>query len=340
MEVLMWLLWIACAEVPVDTGAEALQNVISGEVVLAIGGEAADTFVLLSDAEDPPPPYGTGGLLNFTGIPASAWSGAGLGMQAAAYAFPNVPDGSYLLTALADMDGDFSPQLDITAGATCGDVVGAHIAGLTATTPAPVVVAGGEWRHDVPVVLATQLITERPVFSLEAETVPRSALAIGYPVTLSSDEVQTDTLSLGPPLDLSAPQACSTYFPIEVIDGDGDGLPDPDPLYGELGAVNLWPQIYLSYLGETESGESWAARGLILTEPLGGAALPVNTVFPATQLSFLWMPVAQHTLSDGSTEIVDASTLPAGSWGITVISLTGQTWTVPNTLNPTVLTLQ
>ena len=49
-----------------------------------------------------------------------------------------------------------------------------------------------------------------------------------------------------------------------------------------------------------------------------------------TQLTVSLLPAALHTLPDGTTETVSAPNLPRGAWSVTVVSPTGQTWTLPN----------
>jgi hypothetical protein len=39
-----------------------------------------------------------------------------------------------------------------------------------------------------------------------------------------------------------------------------------------------------------------------------------------------------HTAADGSTEYVSGGDIPSGAWAVTVVSETGQTWTLPNGL--------
>lgn len=323
---MLWLL--ACVNLPVDTGASPLLNVISGDILFAGSGEPSTSFVLLSSAEDPPPPYGLGKPVNFSGVASSDYSDAG--MPSADYSFPKVEDGSWVLTALSDGDHNFQPTSTAGANATCGDVVGGHIEGLEDTSLAQVTVEGGQWQKEIPVVLATTLTTQPPVFSFDETTIPQIEAASGFPVVLRSDQVRGETLDLPGPLDLSKPQSCQTFFPVEVVDADGDGVADPHPRLGQVpGAYDIWPHIYLRYLGAAE-GESWASELLIPLDPLGGAAFPVNTPLPVMELTTLFLPIARHTFADGSSEVVQAPDLPAGEWALTVVSLTGQTWTVPN----------
>ena len=103
------LFLLACVALPVDTGASPLLNVISGDLVFAASGKPATSYVLLSSAEDPPPPYGTGSPVNFSGIASSDYKGPTPGLLSAAYSLPKVSDGSWVITALSDGDNNFQP---------------------------------------------------------------------------------------------------------------------------------------------------------------------------------------------------------------------------------------
>lgn len=322
-----WLIaaMAGCAEVPLSPGAEAPGNVLAGQVVVTEGA-ASDTFVFLYGAGDPPPPLGLGAPEDFTGIAGSAFSAEG--MPSAAFAIPDVERGVWLLTAIVDRDRDFRPYSAAYAGATCGDGVGALVDGDGA--PEPLQVDAGEWAQGLTVAVGRTLTTERPVFTVVADPVDQVAAAAGAPVRLEADRVWAADLHLEGPLNPRDPEPCRTYFPVVVVDADMDGAPDPHPTYGDLGLVDVWPRVYFGFEGPGE-GESWAAEAAIPPDP-AWLAQPLNTPIAATSLDALFLPVARHTLPDGSAEQVQAPDLPAGRWSVTVISPTGQTWAVPNEL--------
>ena len=89
--------------------------------------------------------------ITFSSVPGEAYTGDWAGVQAAPYSTSRIPDGSWILSALLDADGDFQPLLSSNAGATCGDWVGAHVADLATGTIAPVDVSGGILLDDVTV---------------------------------------------------------------------------------------------------------------------------------------------------------------------------------------------
>ena len=68
-----------CAwEPPSDSTSEPFGNVLQGTVVFGSSERPSDSFVLLYDAYDPPPPEGTGGPVSLACVPADSFSdGAG-----------------------------------------------------------------------------------------------------------------------------------------------------------------------------------------------------------------------------------------------------------------------
>lgn len=317
-----------CGEVPLSPDAVPLQSVLSGEVVIA-DGPASDTFLFLFAADDPPPPFGLGAPADFTGVSGASFSTVGL--PSAGFALPEVEDGVWLLTAIVDRDRNFRPYTATFAGATCGDGVGGVVDAAGGLEPIPV--SSGTWAQDLTALVGRTLTTERPLFTFETTAVEQvsAAAAGGAPLRLSSDRVWTRDLHIEGPLNPVDPEACRTFFPVMLVDSDLDGAPDPHPTYGDLGLPDIWPKVYLRYLGEVEEGESWAAEAAVppLAEWLSA---PMNTAIPVTELDILFLPVARHTRADGSSEQVQAPDLPHGAWSVTVVSLTGQTWTVPNEL--------
>jgi hypothetical protein len=151
-----------CGYVPPVDGVPVVPNGVTGTVVVS-GAVPATAVVLATSAADPPPPAGTGRPVSLATVAASAFSTSG-GLMSGGYALTGLPDGDYVVTGLLDVDGDFHPRVDALAGATCGDVVGGHLASLTDPTLAAVSVAGGSLAADVTVTLARALPVERPVF--------------------------------------------------------------------------------------------------------------------------------------------------------------------------------
>lgn len=166
---------------------------------------------------------------------------------------------------------------------------------------------------------------------------------------------------------------CGTAQFLELVDADGDGLadPNPDPTLAAGGILDIWPHVYLQTavpLGEFEVdgvpyeerwvtqafpllGEIATVAGQFSIPPAQAAAalgLPVNTPVPSYELSITFVPVFLHfhaggaiPSANGPYDVVDlrvpqsaTDVLPAVPWATTVITFTGQTWTVPNEAAP------
>lgn len=349
MITLGWTLlsWIACSwSPPVDPNAPEVLNSLSGTVVYSGEESPQAVIVLLFDALDPPPPAGTGRPVAFSTIPAEDFTGDGAGIQSAPWSLSRVPDGDWLVSALMDMDGDFHPLLSSNAGATCGDQAGAHLASVTSSELGVVSVEGGELKDDVAILIASTYPTERPAFQFGVNAVDQLAAAAGLADPTNGDElfvisstgIASEVLSLTGPFD--GTDLCDTAFWVHFVDDDGDGVPDPHPeeAYAALGIPHSWPRIYLQYLELDEqsaaAGEAYVAEAIVnpLLIDLYGGPVPVGVPTPLTELEVAFVPAAQHLLPDGSAELVQAPDLPVGSWSVTVVAQTGQTWTLPNEL--------
>jgi hypothetical protein len=324
---------------PRDNNGEVapVANVLAGTIVADVD-PPGDVILFATRAENPMPPYGTGSPATFSTVPASRFERDGSGIPSAPFAIGGVPDGTYVITALMDMDGSFHPLYSSRAGATCGDVVGGYIDGLATRALATVEVSGGRRVDGLAVLMSSTVPVERPAFRINGfgtdtgddndNLVARLSTPGTQEFRLLSTGVQSQLWETPDP-----GEPCGPAFVVYAPDADGDGMYDPHPTYGALGLYDLWPKVYLRYLGDLPSGERWVAEAV--PDPafaLLGRVTPGGTTF-TTDLSVLWLPGAQHTLEDGSTEVVqDPTQIPAGAWSVTVISHTGQTWTVPNEL--------
>ena len=132
------------------------------------------------------------------------------------------------------------------------------------------------------------------------------------------------------PYDGSDP--CGTMFLVHAVDDDLDGEADPHPDddLAASGALDVWPRVYLEHLGDSsvplDDGERYLGEAIVDSGFLEVEELEPGVPTPLTTLELLFVPGAIHQLADGSEE------LPRGSWAITVVQLTGQTWTVPDEL--------
>lgn len=348
-------------EIPINpaTGEpDAASNVISGTVVLAGPVETIGPVMLfVSAASNPMPPYGTGSPISVGTVPANRFTSSGTGIQSAPFSVSGVPDGEYVITALMDVDGDFSPIIEAMSGATCGDIAGAHLTNLQGSSFGVVDVADGGLAQGVTVVLGSTLPLERPAFTLDnfgagGGVVASSEAALdptSQTFSLTSTGVHSAIYDLAGPEDFGT-AACGTILPLYAPDADNNGQFDPHPKYAALGLKDVWPKVYLEYLGQPTladgsvtfdsglaPGERWAAESVPSPAYLAlGDVEPGGTTFES-QLEFVWLPAAQHTTVDASgietvETVQDPSQIPKGAWAITLVSFTGQTWTVPNEL--------
>ncbi len=344
------LLLVGCAwQAPLDPDASLPANSLSGTVVYSGSDAPSDVVVVLYDADDPPPPSGTGKPVTFATVPASDFTADADGLRSASWDLAPVPDGSWLISALMDMDGDFHPLLTATAGATCGDIAGPYLQSLSGTDLSPVTVKGGLLVDDLTLVLGLRYDIERPAFQYADNVVDQgSSAAITDPTddseifVIQSTAVQSELTEITGPLDVSSAKAdpCDTAFYLHFLDEDGDGEADLHWLddYAALGVRAAYPRVYAVFRGSDEvplePGEMYAVEAIpdpFLRDGVGGD-IPTGAIVPVTELRVAFAPGAQHFLPDGSVDVVYAPFLPDGEWDITVVQETGQTWTVPNEL--------
>jgi len=328
---------------------------IAGEVVVAVPVEqVGDVVIFLSEATNPMPPYGTGLPVAATEVRASDFGEDASGLVSAPWAASDMPDGDYVITALMDVDGNFSPLVDAMSTATCGDIVGAHLDDITNQQLAPVHVDGagiGTFVPDVTIVLAQEIPFAPPAFT-GGDTVDSAAAAqnpTSQVYTLDAVGIHSSIFDVPGPEDFG-PDSCGAIFPLYAPDEDGDGHfdPHPNPAIAAQGVFNVWPKVFLQYLGVPSTddqgnttyasglaeGEAWAGENVPSPRyTLLGTLQPGQTVYEPS-LDYVWLPAALHiTPENPAGEIVqDVSQIPKGAWSITMISFTGQTWTIPNKL--------
>ncbi|MCO4743435.1 MAG: hypothetical protein KC912_01515 [Proteobacteria bacterium] len=368
-----------------EFGEEIPENVLSGEVVLAISieQELGPVILLVADANNPSPPEGTGSPITLTTISPDEFSVGTNGLLSAPFTVTGIPDGEWLITGFMDIDRDFTPLFGPFGGATCEDVLGAHISDLTTQEIVPITVGGGDRVDNLAVTLGIQLSTERPAFTLEPSVTADASFdngtavqlglvdPLGLPQTFRVESTAVHANALGLPYELNGPfdwtdpAPCETGMLVTVYDKDLDGVADDHPDFPGVGLSDIWPRVFLTYLGTSQNadgswngapaeGESWA--GVAAYSPLANHDLTaiaaidgadndrdgavdeageqlLNTPVILAGIDLAWLPAALHFTPDGESEmVVDESEIPAGHWDVTVILETGQTWTVPNAM--------
>lgn len=165
--------------------------------------------------------------------------------------------------------------------------------------------------------------------------------------------------------DTTALAECATAQWVYLMDKDADGVPDPYPAEAQAaaGLLDVWPRVYLESAAELETWvdadgverqERWVAEAYpLLLEILGTVlaggtpmdVVPLGIPVPVEQLSVTLSTTFVHYHEggqlvdpvDGPFDYVDLALMPDamgevpdGAWAVTVVSFTGQTWTVPN----------
>lgn len=363
----------ACEAPAVFPGADVRQNTrsarIEGDVV--VSSTARGKVVLfLYDAARPPPPVGTGRPLTFTVVPrdalfADAADGAA-GPYTAPYAFPLVAPGRYLVRAFIDANDDFIPWYGVTADVTAGDVGGGAVDPVT-RQPRVVEVGVDEAGGPVPALGvpvsisdAARVPLDRPIFSIAGGM---------DSVTLGAAPVVLQLRAT--PITEGVLQQPSPAFLVRFVDDDGDGVPDDA---NADGVPDMWPRVVVrkvrSAMDPLTDENDLDGNGVVDAEgedyehvnPSTGEVIPADgkpdvvvlaagfdvSEYAAVLLDDMGRVKPAPTPLDALKLVVrpralDASTpaspgvlkaLPIGTWAITVIQETGQTWRVPNELAP------
>src|SRR2546423_6577731 len=179
------------------------------------------------DPYDPPPPLGAALPVRVQIVPASAAVPDARGFRAP-YRIGGLAPGSYIVQALDDVDGNFSP-FALMRTPTGGDLVGAVLE-PGSDTPASIAVSGDVAGKDV--TLVQQLSSDPPAFEIDPST----------PAQMPADQATPVRFGLrARPLSFPAGKAPAPQFAVQLVrdpagtavDADHDGLPD------------VWPRVFL-----------------------------------------------------------------------------------------------
>lgn len=327
-------------EAPVDEDVVLPGSVVRGSVLAPAVDVDARAFVLLTDAANPPPPYGTGRPASFAAVLPEAFLPYQDGLRGARYALTDVPVGRFYLTGLLDLDGNFHPGVDVLAGASCGDYGGARVVGFEDRVPAPIEVPARTDVSGADVLLAQRFDTPRPAFTFTS--------GVLGPFVAFEVEAVGVAGSFGEGLGVTIPPPggeCAASFTFLRPDADLDGEVDPHP---ELAAFeDTFPRVFLQWLGAPvdEDGDGVTDRydrgdvpATTLIAGIGTPALvdaeppPPNVPVITNRLVVTFPGFAQVRAPGVETELLTPGALPAGDWSVTLINHAGQTWTVPNEL--------
>lgn len=277
---------------------------ISGRVTV-MSEEVGEVYIVAFDATDPPPPEGTGEPRGLATVPRDAFTVTGPGVRNADFTLGGLAPGTYLLVAILDANDNFSPLVSLLAQPDAGDVLGGAAAPVTVRDE---IVSGQQ------VVVGQPLAFDRPAFSFDdGIEIDR----IGFPTTIRLTPHDIDALGID-----------SDTIPVALTNQDEDG----DNL------VDLRPRVLLTRM--VDGGDPRTAPndprltiipGIVSPIPFLGSLAGGPPVVPADSLDIILPPVALVATASGALERV--SPPPAGRYRVNVLSVTGQTWSVPNDLD-------
>ena len=309
-----------------------LPNSVSGTVVWVGDPSIKSGNIVVQayrdDPYDPPPPVGAASPVRVQIIPAAAVIPDAQGFRAS-YRIGGLPQGTYLVQALDDVDGNFS-TLSLLRTPTRGDLVGAIVEPSTAR-PAAIAVSGDVTGEDVS--LALRLPGDPPAFEVDG------AGAVQMP----ADQVTPLRFALrARPLSFPAGKAAAPRFAVQLVRNSGGAAVDTD----HDGLPDVWPRVFLVRLDPSDpSGlTQYVSPDLHTTRrQMIPAAVDPTPFLPALQpqpggnappvLTDKLSIVVRPALFDAGTPGAPPQRLPSlqpGTYRIVLVAQTGQAWQVPN----------
>ena len=201
-------------------------NVVwSGDASIKSGNIIVQAYADLPFA--PPPPLGAALPVRVQIVRGASVTRTSDGFTAP-YRIDGLPAGNYIVQALDDVDGNFSP-LNLLQTPTKGDLVGAVIDTST-LRPASIAVSGAVTGKDV--TLAQRIPLDPPAFVVDAAT----------PAQMPADQVTPVRFDLRAQANsFPAGMVAAPHFAVQLVrnsggaavDADHDGLPD------------VWPRVFL-----------------------------------------------------------------------------------------------
>ncbi|MFL5321924.1 MAG: hypothetical protein ACJ790_19845 [Myxococcaceae bacterium] len=356
-----------------DLRQQTSSSRIEGNVVLTTKARG-NVVVFLFDASRPPPPAGTGRPLSFTVISEDTlFHGAAAGSSGpftAPFAFSLVNEGTYLLRGFLDRDtcasgatpckpSDFVPWYGVTGEPNAGDVGGAQVDALTLATQT-VTIAKDEHGE-------LNSIDNVTVSFADSATVPVDRPAFIVASSVPAGPITKLTLQ-SKPIDEGAIHEAKPAFLVRLVDDNADGVPDDA---NADGVPDIWPRVFLRKISPLvpsglvdendldrdgvldETGVHYThadgtdddtpdavvlAAGIDPTPflPLlfDNTGVPSFAPIPANELTVIVQPRAFDAAN--RSQLVPLKSIPAGDYSVTILQFTGQTWRLPNELEPSV----
>ncbi|MBZ4330443.1 hypothetical protein [Corallococcus sp. AS-1-12] len=341
--------------------ADGRQNTRSARIEgnLVVQSRArGNAIVFLYDAANPPPPAGSGRPLAFTVVTAAELFGASLGDTSpgpftAPFALSLVEPGRYLLRGFIDADtcrsvpqpchvSDFNPWYSVTAEPNAGDVGGGAVDPLTSATRILEITTDADgW---------PQPLTGVSVSFADSATVPfdRPAFQTADPREFAASTTPTKLLTLTPQVLTGAVDQRPPGFWVQLADANKDGV--PDDANGDGKPDIAWPRVIVrklaegvpGYVDDTDHDRDGQPDAVVLAaglvpDPLLAALLDEQGK-PRPQPVFvpqLLVAVRAQALDARDPAApTPLATVPPGRYSVTLLQSTGQTWRLPNELDP------
>lgn len=299
---------------------EARTGIITGNIFYPGGTARGNVIVLLFREDQPPPPKGTSGPVNFIVVPEEVMfkdvAPDVVGDFAAPFTMPSVAPGRYNIRAFLDADGDFNPVQTLLAQPTAGDIGGGYVDSATRVF-LPVVVEANKVSAQVTVFLASELPVERPAFAITSSTSFDVPFSTPKKLSIAAHPIQRAQVQMDP---------AKTAFLIQYIDENGDGV--TDDINGDH-LPDLYPKVILRRTTLSDNGGTILIPLIIdpfkYLDAIGERGFALTTA-----LELIIPPVAVERTAAGDTILPET---PPGEYETIVISGTGQTWQIPNALD-------
>jgi len=279
----------------------------------------------LDDRHNPPPPLGAARPVRVRIIPESAVIADAQGFTAP-YRIDGLPQGSYVVQALADVDGNFS-LLSPLETPTSGDLVGA----LGDTGSSPAVFAGVGNSTGMDIALRTRVTADPPAFEIDPAT----------PAQMPADQATPVRFDLrSKPLAFPLGPTAAPHFAVQLIRNPGGVAADAD----HDGLADVWPRVFLVRLDPSDptrltqygspdlrSTQRQVIPAAVDPTPFlpalqpqpGGNAPPVLT----DRLTIVVRPALVDASNPGAQRL---RSLEPGPYKIVLVSQAGQVWEIPN----------
>lgn len=264
-----------------------------------------DAWVFAFRAQDPPPPAGTGRPVAVASISAGSFTVAGSELEGR-FTITGLPAGTYLLSALFDADGSFSPVVDALAQPSGGDIGG--------SLERPVVLAEGAEVGNLSFNVDRVFPADRPGFAIVGTT----ARLLRAPL-VQSFEIESHAY----PALVVRPDHLALPVAPAGTDLDQDNYPD------------LLPRVILTKMSDVGDPR------IALDDPgrviVPGIVDPLPFLHGISQGMLLDLPRRLRILVPPAAFRLEAGGVrtplglpPAGRYRVNVLSPFGQTWSVPN----------